>query len=200
MQGGSAKGSDFERLVCRRLTYWITGQEKPEIFWRSATSGAKATRESQDGRDSHMGGDIVAVHPDGYPFVELFSVECKNRKEFGRIENVLVDEGKSPFMQWWKDCEADAYNSGKVPLLIFKGKWTPTLVMFHRKLFHIDGFLGFSSEVRFLMLGEFGVPGSIIMELDKWIYAFTPEGWYFQGRNYLSQLPPKDGGLIKVKP
>ena len=41
--GGKAKGSAFEREVCKMLNVWLTGKEKPYVFWRSPSSGALAT-------------------------------------------------------------------------------------------------------------------------------------------------------------
>ena len=127
MSGKSnAKGSSFERLICRRLTEWITGKPIPEIFWRSATSGAKATVDRKAGRDSNMGGDIVAIDPAGQPFIDRYSVECKNRKSYGRLENVIA--GKGELLEWWVQCARDAELAEKIPLLIYKAKGTPVYI------------------------------------------------------------------------
>ncbi len=132
MSGKSnAKGSEFERLVCRKLTEWVTGSPTPEIFWRSAVSGAKATQDRKAGRASNMGGDIVAVHPAGQPFMERFSVECKNRKTYGRLENLIDCKSKGEFLQWWWQCAEDASLAAKLPLLIYKAKGTPIYIAFH---------------------------------------------------------------------
>ncbi len=53
-KGGSpSKGGGFERLICRKFTKWLTGNDQPEVLWRSATSGAKATQDAKAGR--HLG-------------------------------------------------------------------------------------------------------------------------------------------------
>lgn len=124
--GANAKGGAFERLICRKLTEWITGKPKPEIFWRSATSGAKATVEHKAGRDSHMGGDLVTIHPKGQPFIDQFSVELKHRKSYGKMESLI--EGKGALLEWWNQCEEDAIRSSRYPLLIFKANRTPIYV------------------------------------------------------------------------
>ena len=41
--GGKAKGSSFERLICKELSLWITGGEHQDVFWRSAMSGGRST-------------------------------------------------------------------------------------------------------------------------------------------------------------
>ena len=124
--GQNAKGGAFERLVCRRLTEWITGTPTPEVLWRSATSGAKATVDRAAGRESHMGGDLVAIHPKGQPFIDKYSVECKDRKSYGRLENLVV--GKGELLQWWLQCAEDANHSQRMPLLIYKGNRTPIYI------------------------------------------------------------------------
>lgn len=114
----NAKGGSFERLVSRALTKWITGSEKPEIFWRSASSGAKATQDAKKGHKSKMGGDIVAIDVKGQWFTDAFSVECKNRKNFGDIDLFL--EGKGKLLNWWEQCCGDAERSNKIPFMICK--------------------------------------------------------------------------------
>ncbi len=119
----NAKGSAFERLVCRKLTEWITGSPTPEIFWRSATSGAKATQDRKAGRKSNMGGDIVAVAPEGQQFINRYSIECKDRKTYGKLESIA--EGWGPLLKWWVQCANDAKQTERLPLMIYKAKGTP---------------------------------------------------------------------------
>ena len=113
-----AKGSQFERDMCRRLTKWMTGEEKPEVVWRSSTSGAKATMEHKAGRRSHMGGDIVAIHPKGQWLTEMFSLEFKNRKSFGSLPLLFLN--RAAVLDWWDQCVSDAKAQGKIPWMIFK--------------------------------------------------------------------------------
>lgn len=127
------KGGEFERSICRRLSRWITGNEHPELFWRSATSGAKAVSDSKAGRKAHMGGDIMAVLPEGQWFTSRFSVECKDRADFGRIDLLLHPSpniGKIEFWHWWLGCCSDADRDGKIPIMFFKRLHNPILVSF----------------------------------------------------------------------
>lgn len=122
----NSKGSAFERLVCRRLTELVTGSPTPEIFWRSATSGAKATVDRAAGRESNMGGDIVAIDPKGQPFLNKFSVECKDRASFGKMDSLI--QGKGELLAWWRQCAEDAKASRRYPLMIFKALRTQVYV------------------------------------------------------------------------
>ena len=80
--GGKQKGGDFERKVCRLLTKWITGKEKPEIFWRTPSSGAKATQDHRASHESDHHGDIMAIDEKGFWFTDYFLIECKFYADF----------------------------------------------------------------------------------------------------------------------
>ena len=120
MKPGQAnkKGGEFERWVCRMLTKWITGQEKPELFWRSATSGAKATMDARKGHKSKMGGDLVSIDAQGQWFMDCFSLECKDRHDYGNLDLLFIDKGD--FLKWWNQCQGDAGRVNKVPMMIVK--------------------------------------------------------------------------------
>lgn len=124
--GGKTKGCEFERTICRRLTYWITGEEKPEIFWRSASSGAKATQDEKSGVKSKMGGDIVSVADEGSWLTNTFSIECKS---YHQVDFKCLLLGKGNIISWWDQCKRDAVLSNKFPMLIFKGNRTPVYIM-----------------------------------------------------------------------
>ena len=46
--GGKEKGSSFERLVCKRMSMWLSKGERDDLFWRSAMSGGRATVQLRD--------------------------------------------------------------------------------------------------------------------------------------------------------
>ena len=123
--GGKAKGSGFERDVCRILTEWITGETHPEIFWRSANSGAKATMDRRVGRQAKMHGDLVAVRPEGEELMKHVIIECKFYKQGSFME--FFNE-KSQLRSWWTQATHDATVSGKTPVLIFKFNRSPIFI------------------------------------------------------------------------
>ena len=149
-----SKGSGFEITVCRLLTEWITGEPKPEIFWRSASSGAKATQDFKSDVQSKMAGDIVAIDAAGQWFTDMYSVECKFYKDF-KFEHVL--EGKGHILKWWEQCVGDAKKSDKLPMLIFKKNRSPIYLGITCK--------GTSKRI----------PNFDIMILDDFLKEFSPE-------------------------
>lgn len=167
--GGNVKGSNFERLICRKLTKWITGEEKPEIFWRSASSGAKATQDWKKGQKSIQHGDIVAIDEKGQWLTDKVIIEIKDRKDF-RIEHWLEQRGE--FLKWWEQGSEDADRAGKLPVLIFKRLHS------HIYIAYKQDDLG-ELTVRIQLMDD----GINILELDYWMDVVTPKmlkGWLNQ--------------------
>lgn len=153
----NVKGGNFERLGCRTLTAWVTGRERPEIFWRSATSGAKATSEAKAGRESYMGGDIIAVRPEGQWLTDAYSLEFKDRKSIGTLPFML--QGRAEMLEWWQQCVSDASRAGKRPLMIFKGLRTPVFA----GLAVNDGV--FSKPVPYCLISVWEYPAIVVTPL-----------------------------------
>ena len=73
-----AKGSNFEREICRKLSTWVSAGIRDDIFWRAAASGAMATTRAKGGKSTFgQCGDIQAVHPDGRALLDLVTIELK---------------------------------------------------------------------------------------------------------------------------
>lgn len=126
---GKNKGGEFERLICRKLTKWVTGKEDPLIFWRSASSGAHATQKNKAGKESKMYGDIMSIDPAGDFLTNKYVIECKHYKNYCFEDFLVLDKGK--VADWWKQVEGDALKADKEPMLIFKRNNYPILIMFN---------------------------------------------------------------------
>jgi len=73
-----AKGGDFEREICQRLSLWWTEGERDDIFWRSSISGARATSRQKAGKSTaYQYGDVAPTDPMGAPLCDLFVIELK---------------------------------------------------------------------------------------------------------------------------
>lgn len=72
------KGSTFEREICRTLSLWWSDNERDDLFWRAATSGAMATSRSKKGKSTFgQHGDVQATDPIGQPLLDVFTIELK---------------------------------------------------------------------------------------------------------------------------
>lgn len=129
----SSKGGIGEREVFRLLTLWVTGKKTPEVIWRSASSGGKATRSKL--LKHTMAGDGVAIAEEGLFLTKRAIIEVKNRKGsnvldfFSEFEPCIFtrggkQKGKKALQDklhcWWMDLCSKAWKDGKQPLLIFK--------------------------------------------------------------------------------
>lgn len=97
----SSKGGAFEREMCVRLSKWWTGGARDDIFWRSATSGGRATIRARMGKSTFgQHGDIQAVDPIGQPLTKLCTIEMK-RGYTSQTFADLIDKPNGPSQ--WRD-------------------------------------------------------------------------------------------------
>lgn len=76
---GKAKGGAFERLICKKLSLWWTDGEREDVFFRTSSSGGRATQRSKQGKKTFgQYGDIQAADPIGQPLMDLCVIECKD--------------------------------------------------------------------------------------------------------------------------
>src|SRR5688572_3527363 len=133
-----AKGSAFERSICRQLSLWWSGGKHDDLFWRSATSGARATTRAKSGkRTAGHCGDVVATDSSAQPFISFFTVELK-RGYNGATPIDLLDGGnhsKRSFPAMFKQA-ADARDRAGTPhwLLIHKRDRRAAMVYFDNGL------------------------------------------------------------------
>ena len=78
---GKAKGSAFEREVCKKLSLWITDGKMDDCLWRSAISGGRATIAHRKGKVVRQGGDICAVSLEGHVLTNKWYIENKHVKK-----------------------------------------------------------------------------------------------------------------------
>lgn len=127
--GSKAKGAQFEREVCVKLSLWITRGRKRDVFWRSAMSGGRATLGGRRGHDlARQAGDICAVAPEGHALTDKYYIECKHlRRSAYRLDLLLL--GFGPLALIWKRTVSEARKYGRAPMLIAKQNGSPALAL-----------------------------------------------------------------------
>lgn len=132
--GGKAKGAEYERLVCKRLSLWMSRGLRTDLFWRSAMSGGRATVAHKLGRSVSQGGDITAVDTRGAPLTDAMLIECKH---YGQIDlrGLLPSGPKDGIAAWWWQCQRDAVRQSKLPLLFARCRTAEYVVT------NVDGFV-----------------------------------------------------------
>ena len=135
LKNPKAKGSAFERKICKLLSLWYTENERDDVFFRSASSGAMATQRFKKGKKtSGQQGDVTSTDVEGIGFINKFSIELKSYKDFSL--DFLVYKNKSLIHDWWKQCTGDAERDDKTPLLIIKKNSKPEIIIFEFSLYN----------------------------------------------------------------
>lgn len=137
---GKGKGSDFEREIAKKLSFWWTGGARDDIFYRSHSSGARFTSRKKSGKDTaYQSGDITCSDPDGKLLIEYFSIECKtgyaDKTKGGIVRwdalDTIDSSQKEPVLKkLWRQCQHDARECAKEPILIFRrNQRSPCIMM-----------------------------------------------------------------------
>lgn len=117
MANGKAKGSGYERDICKMLTVWLTGKDKPYVWWRSPSSGALATITAQN---PNLTGDIISVLPEGGFLTDVFSIEIKVGYPKSSFNKFFSNAKNNEIEMFWKQATTDAGKSKKEPMLVYK--------------------------------------------------------------------------------
>lgn len=137
--GGKAKGSDFERQICRKLSLWVSNGKDSNLFWRSAMSGGRATIQLAKGiKNKNQAGDISAIAHLGHKMLDEFVIECKFYNNLA-IESGFIKNRGILHDFWFKLCKYSK-TLDKQPMLIAKQNYFPDLVIlkpFGSKLLHL---------------------------------------------------------------
>lgn len=154
--GGKAKGAEFEREVCRRLSIWVSKGRYEDVFWRASMSGGRATIAQQQGRRlGAQENDLSAIRKEGIALLATFTVECKHVKAL-HLQGLLYgtpSKGDCILAFWNK-----LLKSRKVPILIAKQNRADTL---------------FCTTVRgAALLGIAGSEHAIFTNLDMHVFRF----------------------------
>ena len=121
MAKGKGKGSQWERDVSRILTQWMSGQQEDLWLWRSPGSGSMSAKTVSLSNKA-LSGDIIALKPGALPLIETFSLELKNGYESACPFQTITKVKGNILLDFWTQCCRDAFNSDKLPMLIFKKK------------------------------------------------------------------------------
>lgn len=114
----SRKGAAFERLVARKLSWWVSDGKRDDLFWRSVQSGGSALPSQV--------GDIAAIDSQGEVLTSRFVIECKHRNA-AVISAFVYGEG-GILRKWWSKVCLEAKQVNRRPLLIVREQCKPILV------------------------------------------------------------------------
>lgn len=115
------KGGALEREICKKLSdWWKPGRD--DIFWRSSTSGGRATFRRKQGRNTYgQHGDVAATDPIGEPLLDVATIEIKrgyNATTMFDMLDVKVLAKTHQWRQWIEKAIRDAAAAGSYSWLI----------------------------------------------------------------------------------
>lgn len=117
-----AKGGNYERELCYRLSRWWTDGADEEVFWRTSQSGGRATRRQQLGKTATVHqGDICAVKGIGKPLMEVMTLELKRgypRAILGGLLDLRPAAAQQPYEEWYQQAQEAANRASSFSWLI----------------------------------------------------------------------------------
>ena len=126
--GGKAKGSAFERDVCKHLSLWLSAGLRDDLLWRSAMSGGRATIGLRQGlKRTAQAGDISAIDSLGEALLDVSVIECKAYKDLQAFRGMLGGAGH--LKKFWLTNKILARKVNKYSILIARQNGLPTFIM-----------------------------------------------------------------------
>lgn len=85
-----AKGSEFERSICKQLSLWWTENLRDDVFWRTSNSGGRATVRGRKGKKTAgQYGDVCATDQIGQPLLDVMVCELKRGYSKYTVQDLL---------------------------------------------------------------------------------------------------------------
>lgn len=109
---GSKKGGQYEREICKKLSLWWTKNRSDDVFWRSASSGGRATNRKKQGKKTFgHHGDVCLTNPIGKPFLDLFCLEVKRGYSKFTFQDLFDRPPLAPRQIWeqWIEQAGDSW-------------------------------------------------------------------------------------------
>lgn len=127
--GGKEKGSEFERQTGVKLSLWVSGGARSDLFARNILSGGTFTNKlKKEDRELNMPGDLMAGHPLAFEFLSTFMIECKHYADLN-FEAFLFDGGRSFLGKVMAQSRKQAKHVKLWPLIIARQNRRPTVVI-----------------------------------------------------------------------
>lgn len=174
-----AKGSSFERDICKTFSRWWTKGEREDVFWRTAGSGARATVRTKQGKTtSNSYGDMMALDPIGQPFIGKVVVEMKRGYNKASLQDFIDRGAKSkplPYEEFVAKLNKECDDSGrKYWMLVVQRDRRKKLAIISRELAdHVNRnrILSNIARVKIIKAGY----ACMAMDLDSFLLFVDPE-------------------------
>lgn len=128
--GPKSKGNNYENILAKELSLWLTKNVRSDVLERSPASGAKSTvRRKSNMEAGHIAGDLIATCEEGHALIDRFVIEAKHRNEIGiNINGLVFNTSKSGIKEFWEKLLGECDETNKLPMLIFKQNNRPNMI------------------------------------------------------------------------
>ena len=126
---GKIKGDNYERIISKKLSIWLSKGENDDLFWRTQGSGSRhTTRYKKNLTLEGQSGDVASVRSGvSEEFLKVFCVEIKFYKDINLWG--IVTKSKVGLLGFWKQADEQAKRVNKMPILIVKQNYKPALLI-----------------------------------------------------------------------
>lgn len=176
------KGNRWERDISRKLSMWWSSGKNPNIFVRSASSGAWRTAHKSEGVRGQVG-DIAAVDQEGQSFTDKVCIEVKFYKEEESILFESILQKRMQILKWWQKCEDEALDTRKMPWLIVKFNRKPPFIILPKEGYeNIVDSIGMPEKLKTVLFMKLHFDESvfntiIFLKLDDFLQWCKAEIW-----------------------
>lgn len=138
MTNTGEKGRQYERDMARMLSRWWSEGQFDDWFWRTDTSGGRATQRAKSGlATANAVGDLSARTEEAALLLKYFVIEIK--RGYNDLEVLpLLDKDKhksNHLLNWWSKLTKEGMDTNRKPLLIFKRDRAEPCIVMYRNLF-----------------------------------------------------------------
>jgi len=170
----SQKGSQYERDISRQLSLWWSEGKEDDWFWRTDTSGGRATTRAKSGKSTaNAVGDLSARTEEGSLLLREYIIEVK--RGYNDLEVLpLLDKNNNksnPFVVWWVKLIMEAVRTQRKPLLIFKRDRAHACIVMYKHVFlEFEALFGsgYPAYIKFPCVGK---PLLIMRLIDFLVWA-----------------------------
>lgn len=99
------KGAEYERVICKQLSLWLTGGTSDDELWRSSQSGGRATVRHRKGKETKgHAGDVVATGKYGARLLKIVTLEIKRGyNKVANLHTILDLRDQTDAVQMYED-------------------------------------------------------------------------------------------------
>jgi hypothetical protein len=144
---GNIKGSAWERAIATRLSEWWSEGKDSDMFWRTHSSGARATLKFKKGKvlKSQIG-DITSTDSRGAFLLKCFTISLKRgypRVSLQDLVDTLEKGSEAAIGGWIRECEDHSVQAKSVGwlLIIRKDRRQALIIMPGYMLLNMDRYL-----------------------------------------------------------